>query len=217
VERHEMLTLLKAKGLSGRAACHWAGVSRAVATYALKLPAQDATRLKTMQKMTRRNPRYGYRRVAVVGQLGQGTTWRLWKRHDFRLAPQRRRPKRPQPMGPNRPCQAEHPNQVWTYDLLYDRLADGQTFKTLSVLDEFTRECLTISVATSLRAEDVIVVLRKLFRQRGAPEFVRSDNGGEFTADAVQAWLVAHEAGPAFIPPGQPWQNGYVACCTSIA
>jgi transposase InsO family protein len=205
-----MINEMVTKGLSAREACQWAGVSRAVATYALKRPAQDQVRLTTMRRVARRNPRYGYRRVAVVSQLGFGQTWRLWKQHDFKLAPQRRRPKRQPTTGPNRPCQADHPQHVWTYDILHDRLADGQPFKVLSVLDEFTRECVAILVAFSIRAEDVIALLRKVFRHRGAPEFLRSDNGSEFTAEAVQAWLEAHHAGPAFIAPGHPWENGFI-------
>jgi putative transposase len=205
-----LIAAMNVKGLSGRAACQWTGFSRAVATYALKLPERDAVRFKTMQPMARRNPRHGYRRVAVVSQLGFSPTWRLWKQHDFHLAPQRRRPQRPAPAGPNRPCQAEYLNHVWTCDILFDRLADGRTFKTLRVLDEFTRECPAIFVATSIRAPNVLAVLRKLFRQREAPAFVRSDHGSEFTAEAVQAWLDDHHAGPAFIPPGQPWQNGFI-------
>jgi transposase InsO family protein len=78
------------------------------------------------------------------------------------------------------------------------------------MLDEFTRECVTILVATSIHAEDVIAMLYKVFRHRGAPEFLRSDNGGEFTAQAVQTWLDDHRVGPTFIPPGQPWKNGFV-------
>ena len=205
-----MIEHLVEHGLSARAACRWSGYSRAVATYALKHPAQDAARLKTLRRVARANPRYGYRRVAVKSGLGLGRTWRLWKQHDFRLGPQRRRPKRQPAPGPNRPCQAEHPKHVWTYDLLHDRLADGRPFKTLSVLDEFTRECVAILVATSIPAEAVIAVLRKVFRRRGAPDFLRSDNGSEFTAQAVQTWLDDHQVGPTFIPPGQPWKNGFV-------
>ena len=205
-----MIEHLSENGLSARAACRWSGYSRAVATYSLKRPAQDTARLKTLQRVTRANPRYGYRRVAVKSGLGFGQTWRLWKQHDFRLAPQRRRPKRQPSTGPNRPCQAQSPKHVWTYDILHDRLADGQPFKTLSVLDEFTRECVAILVATSIRAEAVIAVLCKVFRHRGAPEFLRSDNGSEFTAQAVQTWLNDHQVGPTFIPPGQPWKNGFV-------
>jgi transposase InsO family protein len=205
-----MITDMVTKGLSARAACQWAGVSRRVACYALKRPAQDAARLKVMRREARRNPRYGYRRVVVVSQLGFGATWRLWKQQDFRLAPHRPRPKRRPAAGPNRPYQAERPQQVWTYDILHDRLADGRPFKVLSVLDEFTRECLASLVATSIRAVEVIAVLPRLFAHLGAPEFLRSENGGEFTAQDVQAWLEAHHAGPAFILPGHPWENGFI-------
>jgi putative transposase len=204
-----MIAHLKQKGLSARAACRWSGQSRAVATYTLKRPTQDAKRLKILRRVARHNPRYGYRRVAVKSSLGFGQSWRLWKQHHFQLAPQRRRPKRLRATGPNRPCQAEHPNHVWTYDILYDRLADGRLFKTLSVLDEFTRECVAIWVAFSIRAETVIPLLRKAFRYQGAPEFLRSDNGSEFTAEAVQTWLKP-QVDPAFIPPGQPWKNGFI-------
>lgn len=210
MDHHAVIDLCIANGLSARAACRWSGYSRAVATYPLKRPAQDAERLKALQRMSRTNPRYGYRRVAVKSGLGFGQTWRLWKMHDFRLAPQRRRPKRQPSPGPNRPCQAQYPKHVWTYDILHDRLADGRPFKTLSVLDEFTRECVLILVATSIRAEAVITSLGKVMRRRGAPEFLRSDNGSEFTAQAVQAWLEDHQVGPTFIPPGQPWKNGFV-------
>mgnify|MGYP001578410092 CR=1 FL=1 len=205
-----MIDYLVEHGLSARAACRWTGQSRAVATYALKRPAQEAVRLKTLRRVAQANPRYGYRRVAVKSGLGFGRTWCLWKQHDFRLAPQRRRPKRPPTTGLNRPCQAEHPKHVWTYDILHDRLADGRPFKTLSVLDEFTRECVAILVAHSIQAEDVIALLRQVFRHRGAPEFLRSDNGSEFTAQAVQTWRDDHQVGPTFIPPGQPWKNGFI-------
>lgn len=179
-------------------------------TYELKLPEQDAARLKLMRREARCNPRYGYRRVAVVSQLGFGTTWRLWKQHDFQLAPQRSRPKRQPTRGPNRPCQADHPGHVWTCDILHDRLADGRPFKILSVLDEFTRECVAIPVATSIRAVDVIAVLRTAVRRHGVPEFLRSDNGSEFAAEDVQAWLEARHAGSTFIEPGHPWENGFI-------
>lgn len=205
-----MIGYLRQQGLSARAACRWSGYSRAVATYTLKRPAQDSQRLKTMRRVMRHNPRYGYRRVAVQAGLGFGQTWRLWKQHDFRLAPQRLRPKRRPSPGPNRPCQAVHPKHVWTYDILHDRLADGRPFKTLSIVDEFTRECVAILVAHSIQADDVIATLYKVFRHRGMPEFLRSDNGSEFTAHAVQTWLDEHQVGPTFIPPGQPWKNGFI-------
>jgi putative transposase len=206
-----MLTQLEDKDLSQRAACRWSGVSRAVSRYKLRRPAQDAEYLKKIQTAAKANPRYGYRRVAVISGVGSGSAWRLWKQHGFKIEAQRtRKPRKKDKLAAPLPQQAEYPNHVWTYDILFDRLADGHPFKTLSVLDEFTRECLGILVAISIRAEDVITFLSNVLQQRNAPVFLRSDNGSEFTADTVQIWLADNKVGPAFIPPGQPWKNGFI-------
>jgi transposase InsO family protein len=206
-----MLAHLEGKDLSQRAACRWSGISRAVSRYKLRRPAQDAEYLKKMRTAAKENPRYGYRRVAVISGVGSGSAWRLWKQHGFKIEAQRtRKPRKKDKLATPMPQQAEYPNHVWTYDILFDRLADGRPFKTLSVLDEFTRECLGILVATSIHAEDVIAFLAGVLQQRNAPVFLRSDNGSEFTADAVQTWLADKKVGPAFIPPGQPWKNGFI-------
>lgn len=206
-----MLEHVEQKGLSQRAACRWSGMSRAVSRYTLRRPAQDAECLKKMRATAQANPRYGYRRVAVVSGVGSGRAWRLWKRHGFKIEAQRtRKPRKKDKAAPPLPQQAEYPNHVWTYDILFDRLADGRPFKTLSVLDEFTRECLGILVATSILTEDVIAFLTGILKQRNAPVFLRSDNGSEFTAETVRTWLADKKVGPAFIPPGQPWKNGFI-------
>jgi len=206
-----MLAQVENKGPSQRAACHWSGVSRAVSQYELRRPAQDAEYLKKMRTAAKENPRYGYRRVAVVSGVGSGSAWRLWRQYGFKIEAQRtRKPRKKDKPAAPLPQQAEYPNHVWTYDILFDRLADGRPFKTLSVLDEFTRECLGILVAFSIHAEDVILFLATILQQRNAPVFLRSDNGSEFTAETVQAWLVDKKVGPAFIPPGQPWKNGFI-------
>jgi putative transposase len=209
-DRHLLINEMENKGLSRRSACRWSGYSRAVARYQLRRPKQEAEWLKQMRKATRANPRYGYRRIAVVSGLGFGRCYRLWRKNDFKLAAQRAR-KRQKPENPSpRPQQAEHPNHVWTYDILFDRLADGKQFKTLSILDEFTRECLGILVSHSILAQDVIALLTKILSNRPAPAFLRSDNGSEFTAQSVQTWLEQNKVGPVFIPPGQPWKNGFI-------
>jgi len=206
-----MLEHVENKGLSQRAACRWSGVSRAVSQYKLRRPTQEAECLKKMRATARANPRYGYRRVAVVSGLGSGRVWRLWKQHGFKIEAQRtRKPRKKDKSTTPLPQQAEYPNHVWTYDILFDRLADGRPFKTLSVLDEFTRECLGILVATSILSQDVIAFLAGILKQRNAPVFLRSDNGSEFTAETVQVWLADKKVGPAFIPPGQPWKNGFI-------
>jgi len=164
-----------------------------------------------MRRAAKANPRYGCRRAAVVSGVGFGRAWRLWKRYGFKIEAQRaRKPRAKQKATAPLPQQAEHPNYVWSYDILFDRLADGRPFKTLSVLDEFTRECAGILTATSILAEDVISFVDEMMRERSSPAFLRSDNGSEFTAEALQTWLANKNVGPAFIPPGQPWKNGFI-------
>jgi transposase InsO family protein len=181
-----------------------------VGRYRLRHPGQDTKWLEKMRQVAMDNPRYGYRRVAVVSGLGFGRCWRLWRQHGFKIEPQRTRKPRKKEKSANLPQQAEYPNHVWTYDILFDRLADGRLFKTLSILDEYTRECPGILVATSILAEDVMALLSAVIAARGAPAFLRSDNGSEFTAGAVQLWLAQKTIGPTFIPPGQPWKNGFI-------
>ena len=209
-DRHFLIDEMEGKGLSRRSACRWSGYSRSVGRYRLRRPAQEAKWLEQMRKATRANPRYGYRRIAVVSGLGFGRCWRLWRKNDFKLAAQRARKRQKQDNSTPRPQQAEYPNHVWTYDILFDRLADGKRFKTLSILDEFTRECLGILVSHSILAQDVIASLTTILKNRPAPAFLRSDNGSEFTAQSVQTWLEQNHVGPVFIPPGQPWKNGYI-------
>lgn len=210
MERHTLLASVEEKGLSKRAACRWTGISRSVSRYKLQRPDQDAQYVETMRQSTKDNPRYGYRRIAIVSGLGFGRSWRLWKQYDFQIGSHRPRKLRTKEKTPSHPQQAEYPNHVWTYDLLFDRFADGRPFKTLSILDEFTRECLGILVATTIHAEDVTSFLDGVMQKRSSPVFLRSDNGSEFTAESVQTWLVQKSVGPAFIPPGQPWKNGFI-------
>lgn len=206
-----MIDYVEVKGLSQRAACRYTGISRAVCRYDLRRPAQDAQFVETMRAAARSNPRYGYRRIAIECGLGFGRCWRLWKRYGFKIGAQRpRKPRKKDQPAVLRPQQAEYPNHVWTYDILFDRLADGRPYKTLSVLDEFTRECVGILTAASILAEDVISFVDEIMQQRSSPVFLRSDNGSEFTAEAVQIWLIKKSVGPVFIPPGQPWKNGFI-------
>lgn len=208
-QRHDVLEHLTGKGLSQRSACRWSGISRSVARYRLRQVVQDAQALTAMQPVMTQHPRFGYRRVAVLAQLSFKRAWRLWKQQGFAVQPARMR--RPRSVHRDeRLHQATHRNHVWTYDILYDRLADGRFFKTLSILDEFTRECLAIHVAPSIRANDVITVLQRTMQHHGRPQFLRSDNGSEFTALAVQQWLHDQHVGPSFITPGHPWQNGFI-------
>jgi transposase InsO family protein len=99
---------------------------------------------------------------------------------------------------------------VWSYDFVEDRTHDGRKYRMLNVVDEFTHECLTIRISRKLKATDVIDVLSDLFILRGVPGHIRSDNGPEFVAKALQEWIAAVGAKTAYIEPGSPWENGYV-------
>ena len=105
---------------------------------------------------------------------------------------------------------AEHRDHVWSYDFVEARTHDGRKFRMLNVVDEFTRECLAIRVARKLKAADVIDVLSDLFILRGVPGHIRSDNGPEFVAKSVRAWITGVGTQTASIAPGSPWENGYV-------
>lgn len=104
---------------------------------------------------------------------------------------------------------ATRPNHVWTYDFVHDACATGQRLKLLTLTDEFTRESLAIEVATSMRARGVLAVLERVIRERGAPAYLRSDNGPEFVAHAVRQWLRVQQVQTASIEPGSPWQTAY--------
>ena len=104
----------------------------------------------------------------------------------------------------------QHKNHVWPYDFVADRTDDGHPIRMLTVMDEYTRECLAIDVERHLTTEDVLERLAELFVARGAPEFIRSDNGSEFTAQVVRAWLARLRVRTLVIEPGSPWENGYV-------
>lgn len=107
-----------------------------------------------------------------------------------------------------RPKMPDQRNTVWSYDFVYDACANGQTIKCLTVVDEYTRECLAIDVAGSIRSKRVIDVLSKLISVRGAPRYLRSDNGPEFVATKLLEWAVQEKLESVLIDPGKPWQNG---------
>ncbi len=133
---------------------------------------------------------------------------RLWHKHGLQV-PQRPK-KRKVKTGKSVPCRAEYPNHAWTYDFQEDALASGGKIRFLNILDEFTREWLSVTVGVSLTSRAVITALACLFAERGAPGFVRSDNGPEFIAAEVKAWLQGSGSAPYYIDPGCPWQNGFV-------
>ena len=122
--------------------------------------------------------------------------------------PRRRRRRRGGGQDPV-PVRAERPDHVWTYDFLKDHCANGQALRILTLVDEFTRECLAIEVGASLGARRVIAVLERVFAEQGQPEWLRSDNGPEFIAQVLKRRLAERGPKPRYIDPGCPWQNPY--------
>jgi putative transposase len=206
--RREALKCLTSRGLSNRSACRHLGWSRRVATYELRQPGKDQALAGRLMTTSQEFPRFGYRRSAVWLNESERRVKRLWRQLGLNLP--RRRPRRRRCGTDMRLLGAIRPNHVWTYDFVHDRLAGKRTIRMLCVLDEHTRECLAIEVASSLTSSDVILTLTRLMRLHGKPEHIRSDQGAEFTATRVMKWLRDRNVGPSFIPPGKPWHNGFV-------
>jgi len=167
--------------------------------------------LEAMRELAGQYPRFGYRRIQVFlarqgHVMSADRAYRLWRTAGLQVPC--RRPRKRAATGRPRPCPATGANQVWAYDFVFDGCANGHQLKCLTVIDEFTRECLAIDVAGSIRSGRVIEVLAKLLSVRGAPKHLRSDNGPEFISKAVLKWLVDAEIETALIDPGKPWQNG---------
>lgn len=202
-------------GVSERRSCQVLNQPRSVQRYAAQ-PREDEDALTAaIIQMASQFGRYGYRRItALLRHAGWNVNHkrveRIWRREGLRV-PQKQ-PKRGRLWLNDGSCvrlRPEHPNHVWAYDFVMDRTHDGRAFRMLTVIDEYTRECLDIVVGRKLRSTDVIETLAELFISGGLPEHIRSDNGPEFCANAVREWLGRLDVGPLFIEPGSPWENGY--------
>ena len=160
--------------------------------------------------------RYGYRRItAMLKQEGWKVNHkrveRIWRNEGLKV-PQKQ-PRRKRLWLNDGSCvrlRPEHKDHVWSYDFVMDRTSEGKAFRMLTILDEYTRECLDIVVKRSITSQDVLDELYHLFLLRGTPEYIRSDNGPEFTARKVREWLNDLEVNTLFIEPGSPWENGYI-------
>lgn len=201
--------------VSERWACRALGVPRSTQRYVGSEREREEELLLRIRALARENPRYGYRRIrALLSREGWSVNLkrvhRLWRREGLKV-PQVQRKRRRLGHSENGCARrrAERPDHVWSYDFIHDQTADGRGLKLLPVVDEFTRECLTIEVERGLTADEVVSTLEYLFEVRGEPEFIRSDNGPEFIAEAVQSWLSRRGAKTLYIAPGSPWENAY--------
>jgi putative transposase len=201
--------------VSERRACEVLNQPRSCQRYQAK-PRDDEPRLiARMRELARQRPRFGYRRI---GALLRREAWsasntrvlRLWRQEGLKV-PQKKRKRRRLGTSANS-CdrqRAEHQDHVWCWDFVFDRTASGSALKWLSIVDEYTRECLALKVDRSITSEDVIDTLAELFAMRGVPRCIRSDNGPEFIAHAIRRWLGQVDVQTLYVEPGSPWENGY--------
>ncbi len=159
--------------------------------------------------------RYGYRRITALlrtsgWRVGKDRVQRLWRQQGLKV------PKKQRPRGRlwlnDGACvrlRPTHPNHVWSYDFVSSQTHDGRSLRTLTLIDEYTRECLALRVERSLGSLEVIETLADVMLERGVPTHIRSDNGPEFTSKAIRAWLKDLGITTLFIEPGSPWENGY--------
>ena len=201
--------------VSERRACLTLEQSRSSQRYEPKEREGEAELVKRMLALSRQHPRYGYRFVwallrAEGFKINPKRVYRLWRKEGLKV-PVKQHKKRRLGTSENGIVhhRTEHADQVWAWDFVHDRTEDGRPLKWLSIVDEYTRECLALEVRRSFKSGDVIDVLRELFLIRGVPEHIRSDNGPEFIADAIKSWLGSAKVRTLYIAPGSPWENGY--------
>ena len=202
--------------MSERRACRVLGQPRATQRYRTILRDDEAPLVRRIIELATAYGRYGYR--IITGML-HAEGWhvnhkrveRIWRQQGLKVP--NKQPKRGRLWLTDGSCirlRPEYRNHVWSYDFVADRTHDGRPLKILVVIDEFSRECLAIKVARSIKSQDVLDCLAELFICRGTPDHIRSDNGPEFTAEAVRNWLDRIGVKTLFIQPGSPWENGYV-------
>ena len=180
------------------------------------IPNDEPRLVKEMTELATQYGRYGYR--TITGML-RNDGWpvnhkrieRLWRREGLKV-PQKQ-PKRKRLWLNDGSCVRLRPayrDHVWSYDFVADRTGDGRPLRMLTLIDEYSRACLAIDVARRLTSEDVLERLTHLFVFRGVPDYIRSDNGSEFTAKVVRDWLARVDVKTLYIEPGSPWENGYI-------
>jgi len=201
--------------VSERRACRVLSQPRSSHRYERKPSGDEAQLVARIHELVRQHPRFGYRRITAMLKregfdAGLDRVYRLWRREGLKVP---KKPTKKRRLGSSaNGCvrqRVERRNQVWAWDFIFDRTSNGTSLKWLSVVDEFTRECLCLKVSRRMTSRDIIEVLGGLFKAHGVPEHIRSDNGPEFIAKALREWLERSSVGPLYIKPGSPWENGY--------
>lgn len=209
-DQRKAAQLLVAEGLSERRSARLLNLHRSMLRYQSR-KVRDEVLEKRLRELAELYPVYGYRRMHQVllreGMvINKKKVQRVWRELGF-MRSQKVSPRKIR-TGSTLPEAATRPNEVWSYDFIFDRTVRGETLKFLVLIDEFTRECLSLTVKPNFRSADVQEVLRSVIQTRGAPEFLRSDNGSEFIASELRIFLGLLGVGTKYIEPGKPWQNG---------
>jgi transposase InsO family protein len=202
-------------GVSQRRACRVLGQARSTQRQEPRRKEGEEALVRRLLELVRQHPRYGYRRIWALlrregWRVNRKRVYRLWRKQGLKV-PRKQRKKRRLGSSVNscvrRP--AEHKDHVWAWDFLHDRTHDGGPLKWFTLVDEYTRECLALEVQRGMTAQAVSLVLAGVVRERGAPAHIRSDNGPEFIARVLRAWMSAAGLETLYIEPGAPWENGY--------
>jgi len=201
--------------VSERHACRLLGQGRGTQRYEPVRRVDEDALTRAIVVLAAQYGRYGYRRITALLQgagweVGKDRVERIWRREGLKV-PQKQRP-RGRLWLQDGSCvrlRPQRPNHVWSYDFVMAMTHDGRRLRMLTLIDEYTRECLAIRVARGLRSDEVIETLADVMLWRGIPEHVRSDNGPEFVAKELRQWLGKLGTGTLFIEPGSPWENGY--------
>lgn len=202
--------------MSERRACRVLRQPRSTQRYCFKAADEEEPLTIRIVELAAKYGRYGYRRITALlrdegWRVNHKRVERIWRREGLKVPA--KHPKRGRLWFNDGSCTRLRPaykDHVWSYDFVADRTKNGRPLKMLTLIDEYTRECLAIKVARSIRSQDVLDCIAELFLQRGTPGHIRSDNGPEFTAKAVREWLSRVDVKSLFIEPGSPWEKGYV-------
>jgi transposase InsO family protein len=201
--------------LSERHACRLLGQGRGTQRYTPILRSDEDALTRAIITLASQYGRYGYRRITALlqnagWQVGKDRVQRIWRREGLKV-PQKQRPRGRLWLndGSCVRLRPERVNHVWSYDFVSALTHDGRSLRLLTLIDEYTRECLAIRVARRLSSQEVIDTLAEVMLVRGIPEYLRSDNGPEFVARELRHWLAKLGTGTLYIEPGSPWENGY--------
>jgi transposase InsO family protein len=202
-------------GVSERRACSVLGQHRSIQRRKSIQDCDEASLTEDIIRLASMYGRYGYRRITALlraegWQVNHKRVERIWRSEGLKVPA--KQPKRGRLYLHDGSCIRLQPcwkNHVWSYDFVSERLHNGKKFRMLTVIDEFSRRCLAIKVDYQLKSEQVLEALAELFLSYGIPDYIRSDNGAEFTAKEVQKWLTQVGVKTAYITPGSPWENGF--------